>query len=115
MQHDGWLETLLHSRFPKHDLVVPQPRLLRRRGGRFTDKPIQQRLAPPTSAAPTTGSTRTKTDVVFAFFGYNESFAGEDGLDKFKKDLDDFIKHTLGQKYNGKSAAAPGPLLAHRP
>ena len=21
MQHDGWLETLLHSRFPKHDLV----------------------------------------------------------------------------------------------
>src|SRR5437016_1022728 len=21
MQHDGWLETMLHSRFPKHDLV----------------------------------------------------------------------------------------------
>ena len=42
--------------------------------------------------------------MVFAFFGYNESFAGEAGLDKFKKDLDDFIKHTLGQKYNGKSA-----------
>src|SRR5580658_7386858 len=21
MQHDGWLETYLHSRFPKHDLV----------------------------------------------------------------------------------------------
>ncbi len=22
MQHDGWLETYLYSRFPKHDLVV---------------------------------------------------------------------------------------------
>src|SRR5205085_9265073 len=22
MQHDGWLETLLHSRFPKHELVI---------------------------------------------------------------------------------------------
>ncbi len=22
MQHDGWLETLLHARFPRHELVV---------------------------------------------------------------------------------------------
>ena len=29
MQHDGWLETLLQSRFPDHQLVDPQPRLLR--------------------------------------------------------------------------------------
>ncbi len=48
--------------------------------------------------------TKTKADVVFAFFGYNESFAGEEGLEAFKKDLDAFIKHTLAQKYNGKSA-----------
>src|SRR5262249_40108199 len=47
--------------------------------------------------------SRTKADVIFAFFGYNESFAGPDGLDKFKKELDQFIKHTLAQKYNGKS------------
>ncbi len=48
--------------------------------------------------------TNTRADVIFAFFGYNESFAGEAGLDKFKNDLDNFIKHTLSQKYNGKSA-----------
>ncbi len=42
--------------------------------------------------------------MIFAFFGYNESWAGDAGLDKFKKDLDAFIKHTLAQKYNGKSA-----------
>ena len=46
----------------------------------------------------------TKADVIFAFFGYNESFAGEAGLPKFKQDLDEWIKHTLAQKYNGKSA-----------
>src|SRR5262249_54847202 len=45
-----------------------------------------------------------KTDVVFAFFGYNESYAGKDGLDKFKSDLDNFLKHTLKQQYNGKSS-----------
>ena len=39
-----------------------------------------------------------KADVIFAFFGYNESFAGEGGLPKFKIDLDDWIKHTLAQK-----------------
>src|SRR6185295_5227711 len=48
--------------------------------------------------------TNTKADVIFAFFGYNESFAGEAGLPKFKQDLDSWIKHTLAQKYNGKSA-----------
>ena len=45
-----------------------------------------------------------KADVVFAFFGYNESFAGEAGLDKFKKDLDTYLKHLLASKFNGKSA-----------
>src|SRR5207248_9982731 len=32
-------------------------------------------------------------------------FAGEAGLDKFKKDLEAFIKATTKQKYNGKSPA----------
>ena len=26
LQHDGWLETMIQARFPKHELVVPQPR-----------------------------------------------------------------------------------------
>ncbi len=30
--------------------------------------------------------------------------AGKEGLPKFKADLEQFIKHTLSQKYNGKSA-----------
>jgi glucose/arabinose dehydrogenase len=46
--------------------------------------------------------TRTKTDVVFAFFGYNESFAGAAGLDKFKQDLVKFIKDTSEHNYSGR-------------
>jgi hypothetical protein len=46
-----------------------------------------------------------RADVVFAFFGYNESFAGETGLAKFKKDLDDFI----GTRSSSVTTASPRP------
>lgn len=48
--------------------------------------------------------TRLKTDVIIAFFGYNESFDGKEGLDSYKAELDAFIKWTLKQKYNGATA-----------
>ena len=47
--------------------------------------------------------TRLKADIIIAFFGYNESFQGEQGLENYKGELDAFIKHTLSQTYNGKS------------
>src|SRR5262249_51805716 len=96
MQHDGWLETYLHARFPKHDVTI--------RNLAFAGDELTLRLRSAGFGSPDEWLTRTKTDVVFAFFGYNESWGGEAGLPKFKKDLDEFIKHTLGQKYNGKSA-----------
>ncbi len=48
--------------------------------------------------------TRHKADIILAFFGFNESYAGAKGLDNYKAELDAFIKHTLNQQYNGKSA-----------
>ncbi len=47
--------------------------------------------------------TRLKADVILAFFGYNESFQGQTGLASFKGELEAFIKHTLGQAYNGST------------
>jgi mono/diheme cytochrome c family protein/glucose/arabinose dehydrogenase len=47
--------------------------------------------------------TRLKADIIIAFFGYNESFQGQKGLENYKAELDAFIKHTLKQKYNSKS------------
>ena len=54
--------------------------------------------------SPDQGLTRHKADVIIAFFGYNESFQGKEGLDNYKAELDAFIKHTLSQHYNGDSS-----------
>src|SRR6266849_5870099 len=96
MQHHGWLETLIQSRFPEHHLVF--------RNLGFNGDELTIRLRSEGFGSSDEWLTRAKADVIFAFFGYNESFAGSEGLDKFKKDLDQFLKHTLGQKYNGKSS-----------
>lgn len=47
---------------------------------------------------------RLDADIIIAFFGYNESFEGPQGLENYKAELDAFIKHTLKQKYNGSTA-----------
>src|SRR5205814_8651695 len=96
MQHHGWLETLITFRFPQHDLSF--------RNLGFSGDELTLRLRSAGFGSPDDWLTKTKADVVFAFFGYNESFAGSPGLDKFKKDLDDFVKGTLSKKYNGASA-----------
>jgi putative heme-binding domain-containing protein len=121
MQHDGWLETMLHSRFPKHELVVrnlgfsADELTVRLRSANFGSQDQwlagSQPIPEPSRLTTRKGltdnrleRTNTHADMIFAFFGYNESFAGAAGLDKFKSDLTAFIKHTLAQKYNGKSA-----------
>ncbi|MFM2094955.1 MAG: hypothetical protein RIS70_2079, partial [Planctomycetota bacterium] len=47
---------------------------------------------------------KTKANVVFCFFGYNEALRGEAGLPGFRKDLSDVIDGMLAQKYDGKEA-----------
>ncbi len=97
MQHDGYLETLIHSRFPKHQLVF--------RNLGYTGDEVTLRLRSKGFGSPDEHLTRCQATVVFAFFGYNESFQGKAGLDKFIKDLADFVRHTQSQKYDGKTAA----------
>ncbi len=96
MQHDGWLETLIQSRFPEQELVF--------RNLGFSGDELTLRLRSRGFGSPDDHLRINKADVIFAFFGYNESFGGQAGLDKFKNDLSNFIKHTLSQKYNGKNA-----------
>jgi len=45
--------------------------------------------------------TRLETDIILAFFGYNESFRGESGINLFKEELKAFIDHSFAQQYNG--------------
>src|SRR5262245_28827000 len=74
MQHDGWLETFLQSRFPRHQLVI--------RNLGFSGDELTLRLRSQDFGSPDRWLGITKADVVFAFFGYNESYAGPAGLDK---------------------------------
>ena len=48
--------------------------------------------------------TVQKTDVIFAAFGYNESFKGEKGLTAFKVNLKTFIQTLKTHAFNGKNA-----------
>ena len=95
MQYFGHFETLLHSRFPQHELVV-------RNLGWSADEVA---LRPRSQAFTDHGHTLAdhKADVVLAFFGFNESFGGEKGLPKFEAELDKFVAETLSTKYNGVS------------
>ncbi len=96
MQYFGHFETLLHSRFPDLELVVRDlgwsgDELTRRMRSKDFDDHGHQLYD-------------ERPDVVVAAYGFNESFAGPEGLDKFKQDLEKFIKTTTTTKYNSKSA-----------
>src|SRR3990170_4574740 len=79
MQYDGWLETMLYARFPKHELVI---RNLGFSGDEIGTRLRSKNFGTPDEwlsgeAAPIGGDqhnrfagTNTKTDVLFAFFGY---------------------------------------------
>jgi lysophospholipase L1-like esterase/glucose/arabinose dehydrogenase len=98
MQHDGWLETLLQSRFKDHELVV--------RDLGFSADALTMQLRVDGFGSQDDWLTRTKADVVFAMFGFNESFAGVEGLDGFKTNLTRFIQGIHSKKYNGQTAPA---------
>ena len=96
MQHHGWLETYLHAMHPDHQLTFRNLGFsgdevkLRQRANNFGDS--DQWL------------TKCGADVIFCFFGYNESLKGEAALPQFASDFAQMIDHMRSQKYNGKSA-----------
>ena len=96
MQYFGYFETLLHRQFPKLNLVV--------RNMGFAGDEVRFRPRSLDFGTPDQHLTMQKADVIVAFFGFNESFAGPKGLPTFEQELETFITHTKAQKYNGKSA-----------
>src|SRR5262249_45634135 len=70
----------------------------------FSGDELTLRLRSAGFGTPDEHLSAVKADVVLAFFGYNESFGAFEGLPKFRQDLAEFIRHTLSQKYNGRSA-----------
>jgi len=94
MQQHGWLETLIYAKFPDHDLIF---RNLAASGDEVATWHRSENFG-----SRDDWLTKTKADVIFAFYGFNESFKGKEGLDKFKENLDAFLKHTQATNYSGK-------------
>ncbi|WP_373523041.1 PVC-type heme-binding CxxCH protein [Aquiflexum sp.] len=121
MMEYGTFETEMHVRFPDSLLFI---RNMADAGNTPGFRPHSGRVSPwafpgaedfQTEYANNSGSEghfetpdqwleRHEADIILAFFGYNESFQGKDGLDNYKAELDAFIKHTLRQNYNGTSS-----------
>lgn len=96
MQHFGHLETLIHGKFPSHDLVF---RNLSSAGDEVVIRHRSENFG-----SPDDWLKRVKADVVWGFFGFNESFKGPEGVTGFKNDLGQWIKATRDQNYSGKGA-----------
>ncbi len=94
-QHFGHFEAALQQAHPKAELVVrnltwaadqlgtePRP-------ANFAD--VEQHL------------TIAKADVIFAAYGFNESFAGESGLPEFRQKLTTYVAGLKAKAFNGES------------
>jgi len=97
MQHFGWFETLLQARFPKHELYI--------RNLGFSGDTLTTRLRSLNFGTPESHLKANRANVVFLMFGYNESYAGKEGLEKFKADLAAEIRKHAAQKYDGEHNA----------
>jgi azurin/glucose/arabinose dehydrogenase len=116
-QHHGWLEALIHRAYPDYDLTV--------RNLGFAADEIN--VQPRSDEAPGTGyflsmrkgetlakrgntevvyqaGTDFGADVILAYWGFNESFRGQAGIDGFKRDLEHYLDAQLDARYNGESA-----------
>ncbi len=96
-RHFGYLESAIHQSHPDLDLKIRnlcwpgdtptmQPRPMN-----FAD--LEQHL------------THVQADVIFASFGFNESFQGQDGLAEFEQSLGSYFAGVRSRAFNGNTSA----------
>ncbi|MBS0207192.1 MAG: c-type cytochrome [Planctomycetes bacterium] len=95
MQHAAWLETYMHAAYPDLDLTV--------RNLGFSGDELKLRPREDNFGSPDQWLAKTRSNVIFCFFGYNEALRGVAGLEQFRKDLAETIDGMLAQKYDGES------------
>lgn len=119
-QYDGYFEALLHLRFPDCELKVRnmcfpgdtpayRPRAGRQtpwafEGGEKFRQGFKAHRGDGIEPSADDWLKICQADTVLAFFGYNESFDGPEGLANYESELDAFVAHTLAEKYNGMGA-----------
>lgn len=115
-QHHAWLEALIHRAYPELDLTV------RNFGFAADEVNVHPRSddVPPLEffLSMKKGDSQSKdnakvvykagtdfgAEVILAYWGFNESFHGPEGLDKYKAELGAFLDKQLAANYSGKGA-----------
>ncbi len=116
----GRIESELHLRFPGKKLIV---RNMGRPGDTPAFRPHPARVSQwafpgaekfrPEFAShngkgffptPDQWLTHLRADTLVAFFGFNESFDGPERVGNFEAEMDAWVRHSLTQAYNGRSA-----------
>ena len=95
MQYSGWLEAMMQSQSQGKHLVF---RNLGFPGDRVEKRPRNQGFMTPEEYL-----KHCEADVIFAMFGYNESFAGEAGVKDFSKATGEMIDQYRELRPNGES------------
>lgn len=95
-QFFGYFETMLHQRYPQHNLII-------RNLAWSADTPdLQPR--PENFADQDQHLTHEKADVIFAGYGFNESFEGAEGLQSFRESLTRYVRSLKSKAFNGEHA-----------
>ena len=113
-QHQAWFEALVHQSFPELQLTV------RNFGFAADEINVHPRSdgVPPLEwyLAMKKGDTKINeklhyyagtdfgADVILAYWGFNESFRGPEGLEDFKKNLTTYLSQQLAANYSGHGA-----------
>ena len=92
----GYLESALYCAYPEHNLTV--------RNLGWSGDEVDLKPRPANTGSFEENLTWHKADVLFLFFGMNESFAGDEGLGNWQSRLTEFVSGLKKQKFNGKSA-----------
>ncbi|MGZ0169379.1 MAG: PVC-type heme-binding CxxCH protein [Planctomycetales bacterium] len=95
-QYFGHMEAQIHAVHPELNLAV--------RDQGFTADEVRFRPRSLDFGPPDKHLTLVRADVIFAFFGFSESFNGEAGVATFEQELKDFLAHTAKQNYSGDGA-----------
>ena len=98
MQHQNFFENLLHTAFPEQELTV--------RNLCFPGDEPQLRIRSLDFGSPDAHLAHSDASVILFFFGSNESFAGKDGVEDFKLDVDKTLTKTKLLDYSGDGKAA---------
>jgi putative heme-binding domain-containing protein len=96
-QFEGFFETLLQQRYPEKQLVV--------RTLAWSADEVDLQPRPDAFGSLSQHLSVQRADVILAAYGFNESFAGAEGILEFKQRLDKFVAELKTRAYNGSTAA----------